>query len=146
MSDVADGAAVPGSANWLDLVVEEIVDPAAEIVDPHHHLWPAGEGMNYKLADLEADLDSGHRVVDTVFVECGAGYRQGDDPMAAVAETRFVAADAAASSRPLMGGIVAHATSAVGISRRCSTPTRRPATAGCAASVMPAHMRSIPRC
>lgn len=64
----------PGSQEWLDSVVEDVVDPDAPIIDPHHHLWPEGEGMRYALVDLLADLASGHRVVDTVFVECGAGY------------------------------------------------------------------------
>jgi L-fuconolactonase len=114
MSDDAAGAADPGSESpgsqaWLDLVIEPVVDPEVPIVDPHHHLWPDGEGMRYGRVQLEADLDSGHRIVDTVFVECGAGYRRGDDPMAPVAETRFVASEAARSSRPSMGGIVAHA-------------------------------------
>ena len=25
---------------WLAQVIEEIVDPDRDIVDPHHHLWP----------------------------------------------------------------------------------------------------------
>ena len=28
----------PGSAEWLDLVQEEILEPERVIVDPHHHL------------------------------------------------------------------------------------------------------------
>ena len=103
----------PGSPGWLDLVVEDVIDPAAEIVDPHHHLWPSGEGMRYDLDDLMADLGAGHRVVDTVFVECGAAYSRGaDDPLAPVGETTFVAAQAetaADAGRTAMGGIVAHA-------------------------------------
>ncbi len=105
MSDV-----VPGSQEWLDSIVEDVVDPDAAIIDPHHHLWPDGGGMGYGLDDLLADLDSGHRVVDTVFVECGAAYQRGtDSPLAPVGETEFVAAETQRAPRPVMGGIVAHA-------------------------------------
>ncbi len=74
---------LPGSQEWLDSVVEDVVDPEVPIVDPHHHLWPAGGSMAYGLDDLLADLGSGHNVVDTVFVECGAAYdRTASDQMA----------------------------------------------------------------
>ncbi len=100
----------PGSQEWLDSVVEDVVDPEAPIIDPHHHLWPEGEGIPYGLADLLADLASGHRVVDTVFVECGAGYeRSPGDATAPVGETEFVTAEAERAPRQVMGGIVAHA-------------------------------------
>ena len=98
---------VPGSQAWLDLVVEDVVDPDAPIVDPHHHLWPAGGALPYGLAELEADVNSGHNVVGTVFVECGAAYRDdGPRHLRPVGETEFVAAAAAVASRPLIGGIV----------------------------------------
>jgi predicted TIM-barrel fold metal-dependent hydrolase len=100
----------PTSQDWLDMVIEPVVDPDAAIIDPHHHLWPVGGGMAYGLADLEADLSAGHNVVDTVFVECGAAYdRSGDDAFAPVGETVFVTAEAERSDRQVMGGIVAHA-------------------------------------
>ncbi|HUS41779.1 MAG TPA: amidohydrolase family protein, partial [Ilumatobacteraceae bacterium] len=82
----------------------------APIIDPHHHLWPAGGSMPYGLADLEDDLSSGHNIVDTVFVECGAAYdRTADDAFAPVGETTFVTAQAERSERQVMGAIVAHA-------------------------------------
>ncbi len=100
----------PGSQEWLDSVVEDVVDPDAPIIDPHHHLWPEGEGIPYVLADLLADLASGHRVVDTVFVECGAAYDRGSgDGASPVGETEFVTAEAERAPRQVMGGIVAHA-------------------------------------
>jgi predicted TIM-barrel fold metal-dependent hydrolase len=109
-SGYANDRPTPGGAEWLDSVVEDVLDPGAPIIDPHHHLWPQGEGMQYGLADLEADLASGHNVVDTVFVECGAAYRRGmGEPLAPVGETAFVTAEAERASRPVMGGIVAHA-------------------------------------
>jgi predicted TIM-barrel fold metal-dependent hydrolase len=89
--------------------VEDVVDPDAPVIDPHHHLWPAGGGMDYGLADLEHDLSSGHHVIDTVFVECGAAYDRSGDAFAPVGETMFVTAEAERSQRQVMGGIVAHA-------------------------------------
>jgi L-fuconolactonase len=100
----------PSSQEWLDSVVEDVVDADVPIIDPHHHLWPAGGSMPYGLAELEFDLSSGHTVVDTVFVECGAAYDAGaTDAFAPVGETAFVTAEAERSGRQVMGGIVAHA-------------------------------------
>jgi L-fuconolactonase len=100
----------PGSQAWLDQVAEDVVAPDAPIVDPHHHLWPEGGALPYGLAELEADVGSGHRVEATVFVECGAAYRHGGpDHLASVGETEFVASQAARASRPLIAGIVGRA-------------------------------------
>ena len=107
---VSDDAITPGSQAWLDSVTEAVIDPDAPIIDPHHHLWPDGGSMSYGLDDLLADLESGHNVVDTVFVECGAAYQRGDPAtMAPVGETGFVVAEAERAPRQVMGGIVAHA-------------------------------------
>ena len=100
----------PGSQEWLDLVVEEVVEPDMPIVDPHHHLWPAGGALPYGLAELHADTGDGHRVERTVFVECHAAYRaDGDALFAPVGETEFVAREALGDPARLIGGIVAHA-------------------------------------
>jgi predicted TIM-barrel fold metal-dependent hydrolase len=98
----------PGSDEWRALVDEPIVDPEQRIVDPHHHLWPAGP-LPYSLADLLADVGSGHRVERTVFMECRAAYRTDGPPeLAPVGETEFVAGEAARSGG-LIAGIVGHA-------------------------------------
>jgi predicted TIM-barrel fold metal-dependent hydrolase len=98
-----------GTDEWLALVEEPIVDPDQRMVDAHHHLWPPGEGLRYGLAELLADVRSGHDVVRTVFVECRASYRsEGPPELAPVGETEFVAS-VAADSGGLIGGIVAHA-------------------------------------
>ncbi len=100
----------PGSQQWLDLVVEDVVDPATGVVDPHHHLWPPEGGLPYGLDDLLTDLGDGHQVDATVFVECGAAYRRSDpDPMAPVGETRFVADAADQPGGEVIRGIVARA-------------------------------------
>jgi predicted TIM-barrel fold metal-dependent hydrolase len=90
-------------------VVEEIVDPDRRIVDPHHHLWPVGGVLPYTVADLLADVRSGHRVEATVFMECHSSYRH-DGPSAfrPVGETEFVAA-AAEESGGVIAALVGHA-------------------------------------
>jgi predicted TIM-barrel fold metal-dependent hydrolase len=95
---------------WLDQVSEDVVDPPQRIVDPHHHLWPAGGARPYGLAELSADADSGHAVERTVFVECRAAFRSsGPAYLAPAGETDFVAREAQADPNRLIGGIVAHA-------------------------------------
>ena len=64
---------------WLALGREEIVLPDLPIIDPHHHLWDR-PGNRYLLDDLKADLDSGHRVLATMYVQCRSMYRQHVDP------------------------------------------------------------------
>lgn len=101
---------VPGSQAWLDAVREDIIEPQRPIVDPHHHLWPAGAGLNYGLDELHADIDSGHNIVRTVFVECGAAYDTALPPhLACTGETRFVAGESRRDPRHIIGGIVAKA-------------------------------------
>lgn len=71
---------------------EEILEPDLPIIDPHHHLWdlrpllsafpeprhPFIEALvdasYYTFDALHVDTHSGHNVVATVFVECGAFY------------------------------------------------------------------------
>ena len=93
--------------------MSEILDPAREIVDPHHHLWPNGRREPYTLAELYEDLRTGHNVVQTVFVECGASYRSdGPEHLRPVGETAWVAEAARASAAgagPEIAGIVSFA-------------------------------------
>lgn len=82
---------------WLDQRREEVVDPDLPIVDPHHHLWD--RGSRYLLDEFRADLESGHKVLATVFVQCDAMYRADGDPdFAPVGETEFVNGMAAMSA------------------------------------------------
>ena len=94
---------------------EEILEPDLPICDPHHHLWDF-PGSRYLLPELLADLQSGHNVKSTVFVECTSFYRaHGPEALRMVGETEFVngAAAMAASGRygPVLAceGIVARA-------------------------------------
>ncbi len=98
----------PGSEEWRALVHEPIAEPERRIVDPHHHLWPAGP-LPYSLPDLLADVGSGHLVEHTVFMECRASYRTDGPPeLAPVGETEWVAGEAK-RSEGLIAGIVGHA-------------------------------------
>jgi L-fuconolactonase len=75
---------------WLGRLSEDILEPALPIVDPHHHLWDH-PGSRYLLDDLLADVNSGHNIVKTVFIQCGSGYRaSGPEEMRAIGESEFV--------------------------------------------------------
>ena len=94
-----------GTADWLDQVIEEVVDPEQPICDPHHHLWDHPDSR-YLLDELLADIGDGHNVVSTVFVECTSMYRQdGDDVLKPVGETEFVNGVAAMCASGQYGAI-----------------------------------------
>jgi predicted TIM-barrel fold metal-dependent hydrolase len=67
----------------------------------------------YLLDDLWRDTGSGHNIVQTVFLECGASYREsGPEEMRPIGETEFVAAIAQASEEgagATIAGIVSRA-------------------------------------
>ena len=82
---------------WLDATAEAPIDPDEEIIDPHHHLWDFPTGT-YLVPELHEDTGAGHRVTQTVFVECGAGYLEdGPEHMRPVGEISFVHEQARAS-------------------------------------------------
>lgn len=100
--------------------METILEPDLPICDAHHHLWERPP-RDYLLDDLLGDLASGHKIVSTVAIECGYGYRTGG-PAAfkPVGETEFlesiaqqVAADAKITTR-VAAAIVGHANLALG--------------------------------
>ena len=100
--------------------MEEILDPARPICDPHHHLWDH-PGRRYLLDELLADTGSGHNVVSTVFVECMSMYRaDGPEELRPVGETEFVNGVAAMSASGRYGparvaaGIVSYADLTLG--------------------------------
>ena len=77
-------------ADWLARYTEEILEPDLPIIDPHHHLW-IRPGSRYLADDLLADMNSGHNVVATVYVQAQSMYRQSGPPeMRPVGETEFV--------------------------------------------------------
>jgi predicted TIM-barrel fold metal-dependent hydrolase len=106
---------LPVREEWLARRTEAIIEPDLPIVDPHHHLWDRPD-WRYMFDDLLADLNSGHNIVATVFVQCRAFYRgSGPDEMRPVGETEFVNGAAAMSASGRYGatricaGIVGHA-------------------------------------
>lgn len=101
---------------WLAKVREDVIDPDREIVDPHHHLWPKPNrhGIVYNLEDLWRDTDDGHKVTQTIFMECGAAYREdGPEHLKPVGETEYVTQmaeqTAATPGKATISGIIAHA-------------------------------------
>jgi predicted TIM-barrel fold metal-dependent hydrolase len=121
------GAAIGGSVKrslWLQLHQEEAIEPALAIVDPHHHLYQRPNAA-YLLDALLRDLDCGHDVVGTVFVDSHAMYRRdGPGEMRCVGETEFANGVAAMSASGLYGrarvcaGIVSSARLEAGASIR----------------------------
>lgn len=84
---------------WLAKgVAEAALEPDLEIIDTHHHLWRQPY-YDYFLDDLLADLDCGHKITSTVFVQCHAMYKaDGPKHLRPVGETEFVAGVAAMSA------------------------------------------------
>lgn len=87
---------------WLSKVVEEALEPDLPICDPHHHLWDQRAGAEqprYLLDEMLDDLAGGHNVVSTVFIECGAMFKEdGPENFRCVGETEFVNGIAAMSA------------------------------------------------
>ena len=88
---------------WRARTVEPALEPELPICDPHHHLWDFRRGAVapwYLLDDFLEDLVSnGHRIVSTVFVECGTMFRaDGPDALRPVGETELADGIAAMST------------------------------------------------
>lgn len=105
-------------------MTEEILEPNLPIIDPHHHLWDLRPLMGmfpeprhdfletlthnayYTFDQLHAHVSSGHNVIGTVFMECGAFYRAGaDEALKVVGEVEFVNGVAAQGASGLYGDI-----------------------------------------
>ena len=85
----------PDQDAWLAQVPETAIDPEQEIIDPHHHLWPDVMGHVYNVDELAIDTNAGHKVIGTVFMECGTCYREdGPEHEKSLGETEYVIAQA----------------------------------------------------
>lgn len=111
---------LPVREDWLGRWNEEILEPDLPIVDPHHHLWDRPE-WRYLLDELLADINTGHNVIATVFVQCRSMHRaDGPAAMKPVGETEFVNGIAAMTASGGYGpckvaaGIVGHADLTLG--------------------------------
>ena len=89
------------------LIDEPALEPELPICDPHHHLWLREGWDRYLLEELAADIAaSGHRVEQTVFVECHAFYSPRRPPgYEFVSETEAVAGFAAMSESGVFGSV-----------------------------------------
>ena len=93
-----------GGNDWLGLTTEPTLEPEIPVCDPHHHFWDQRTAripyQRYLLQDLADDINSGHNVRSTVFVEARSMYRaDGPEEMRPVGEVEFVQGLAAASAR-----------------------------------------------
>jgi len=99
--------------DWLAQTREEILEPAREIIDTHHHFWNRG-GTRYEWDELWRDTGSGHDIRQSVVIECATRYRRdGPEHLKCVGETAYFAALARAArahpARTQIGAIVAFA-------------------------------------
>jgi predicted TIM-barrel fold metal-dependent hydrolase len=106
---------LPVRNDWLERRVEATLEPDLPIIDPHHHLWER-PGWVYMLPDLLVDVNTGHNIVATVFVQCRSMHRaRGPEEFRPVGETEFVNGVAAMSasggygSAQICAGIVGYA-------------------------------------
>ena len=120
-------------------MTEAILEPDLQIIDPHHHLWDLRPLMGafpeplhpfiatialspyYTFNELHTDTTSGHNVIGTVFMECGAFYRAGaSDELKTLGEIEYVNGVAAQSasgqygSQRLCAAIIGHADLTLG--------------------------------
>ena len=128
------------SQTYVPTTPEPILEPELPIVDPHHHLWDRTAAAiadlppprhpferiirlapRYLFHDLLADMTSGHNVIATVFLQCGAMHKvDGPVEFRPVGETEFVNGVAAMSASGLYGearacaGIVGHVDLTIG--------------------------------
>jgi predicted TIM-barrel fold metal-dependent hydrolase len=108
-------------ASWAREREEAPLEPDLPIVDPHHHAWDDARGR-YLVHELAEDVvGTGHNVVATVFIECGAMYRaDGPGAMKPVGEVEFANGVAAMSASGQYGktrlcaGIIGHADMTLG--------------------------------
>jgi L-fuconolactonase len=109
-----------GGNDWLALTQEETQEPEIAICDPHHHFWDFRSEripyQRYLLHELASDVNCGHNVRSTVFIEARSMYRpEGAPELRPVGEIEFVQGLAAASVTGLYGpcraaaAIVGHA-------------------------------------
>ena len=92
-----------GGDEWLALTPEPVLEPEIPICDPHHHFWISRPEpvhyQHYLLPELARDINSGHNVRSTVFIEARSEYRpDAPEEMRPVGEVEFVESLAAESA------------------------------------------------
>ncbi len=93
----------PVKADWLALHDEPVIDADLPIIDAHHHLWERPESR-YLFVDFLKDIQTGHNVQASVFMECGTMYRKnGAEEFACVGEMEFANGNAAMGASGAFG-------------------------------------------
>jgi len=97
-----------GGNDWLALTQEATFEPEIPICDPHHHFWDFRSEripyQRYLLHELAADVNYGHNVRSTVFIEARSMYRpDGPVELRPVGEVEFVQGLAAAAATGFYG-------------------------------------------
>ena len=120
-------------------MTETILEPDLAIIDPHHHLWDLRPllpmfpeprhrflealvpAAHYTFDQLLCDIQTGHNIIGTVFMECGAFYDAArSEEMKPVGEVEYVNGVAAQSASGLYGnlkacaGIIGHSNLLLG--------------------------------
>ena len=105
---------------WLARHQEPVIEPERPIIDAHHHLWD-GAHPRYLLDEILSDVQSGHTIESTVFVQAGTMCRQsGPEELRPVGEVEFANGVAAMSASGVYGAtricaaIVGHADLCLG--------------------------------
>jgi L-fuconolactonase len=76
--------------DWLALAREDVLAPEQPILDAHHHLWDRPEGR-YVAEDYLRDVDYGHDVRGSLYVQCRTGYRlDGPEELRSVGEVETI--------------------------------------------------------
>jgi len=105
---------------WTKQYAEPALEPDLPIIDAHHHLWE-DRGRRYLLYEFLEDINTGHNIVATVYVEGGTMYRANgvaaEQPIGEVEFANGVAAMSASSfygNSRICAGIVGHADMMLG--------------------------------
>jgi predicted TIM-barrel fold metal-dependent hydrolase len=89
--------------DWLDRRKESIIEPEVPIIDPHHHLYDRPT-VRYLFPEILLDINSGHNIVATVFVQAHSMYRaNGPVELRPVGEVEFANGIAAMSASGMYG-------------------------------------------
>ena len=98
------GLHAPVRPEWLAQASETALEPEMAIVDCHHHLWDRPEGQRYLFLDLLEDMEAGHDVRATVYLQAKTMYRPDFPPhLQPVGEVEFANGAAAQSASGIYG-------------------------------------------
>lgn len=82
---------IPVRLEWLARREEIALDPDLPIIDGHHHLWDRPDSV-YMDRDFLNDIDSGHNIRGSVYVQCRSFYWQcGPEALRPIGEVERVA-------------------------------------------------------